>query len=93
MKGIDVSAVVEERVDELKGRVSDMAGSLSGRAERAQQELQRNLRKAQGKAGAMLDAGRDEIKAHPMKSVAIFAAAGAVLGLAAGLFFSKRNRS
>jgi ElaB/YqjD/DUF883 family membrane-anchored ribosome-binding protein len=92
MKGIDTCELTEQAT-QLGSRVSDMAKDVRERADAAQQDIRRNLKRVKSRADDMLEEGRHEIKSHPLTAVAAFTAVGLLLGFTAGMLLSARKRS
>lgn len=82
-----------ERVTEFGGRMNELADDLRAKAEAAQQDLNRNIRRAKAKAGDLMEEGRHEIKERPLAAVSAFMLTGAVLGFIAGVLVGRKRCS
>lgn len=91
MKPMQATAVAEQ-VTEFGGRMNEMAEGVRAKVESAQQDLNRNLRRAKVKAEDMLEEGRHEIKTRPLAAVSVFMIAGLAIGFVAGMLISNRKR-
>lgn len=82
---------VTARAAEAGGCMNQMKDEVRAKVETLQRDATRNLRRARERTEDLLEEGRHEIKTHPLAAVAAFAAAGMVVGFAAGMLVCRKR--